>query len=192
MFWYTKYVVKIKSFRYKNLLGAFLGILIALLLSRFEPFHLFLLNLHELGYLGAFIAGALFVSTFTVATGAVILLVLAESLSPVELALIGGLGSVLGDFFIFKFIKNSLSIEITEIYNHFGGNHLSKILHTKYFSWTLPVIGAIIIASPFPDELGVSLLGISRMKTYQFLILAFILDFLGIFLIVSASALIKP
>lgn len=182
----------IKSFRYKNLLGAFLGILIALLLSRFEPFHLFLLNLHEFGYLGAFVAGALFVSTFTVATGAVILLVLAESLSPVELGLIGGLGSVLGDFFIFKFIKNSLSTEITEIYNHFGGGHFSKLLHTRYFTWTLPVIGALIIASPFPDELGVSLLGISKMKTYQFLILAFILDFLGIFLIVSASAIIKP
>lgn len=182
----------IRSFRYKNLLGVFISIIFAFVISQYEPFHLFLLNLHELGYIGAFIAGILFVSTFTVATGAVILLVLAESLSPVELGLIGGLGAAIGDLFIFKFIKNSLANEITEIYNHFGGGHFSKLLHTRYFRWTLPVIGALLIASPFPDELGVSLLGISRMKTYQFLILAFILDFLGIFLIVSASVIIKP
>ncbi|MEK7159994.1 MAG: hypothetical protein AAB702_00755, partial [Patescibacteria group bacterium] len=72
------------------------------------------------------------------------------------------------------------------------GNHLSKILHTRYFSWTLPVIGAIIIASPFPDEIGISLMGISKISTYKFLITAFFLDFIAVFLIVSASLFIKP
>jgi len=57
--------------------------------------------------------------------------------------------------------------------------------------WTLPVIGAIIIASPFPDEIGVSLVGISKIKTYQFLLVSFILNAIGIFLVVSASAVIK-
>jgi len=120
------------------------------------------------------------------------LLVLAESLNPIELAVIAGLGAVLGDFLIFKFVKDTLSLEITDIYNHFGGDHLSKLLHTRYFSWTLPVIGALIIASPLPDEVGVSLLGISKMSTFKFVILAFLLDFIGIFLVVSASVFIKP
>ena len=182
----------LKSWRYKNITFTIFGIIFALIISKYDPFHQFLFSLQDYGYLGAFIAGILFVSTFTFATGAVILLVLAEKLSPIELGLIGGLGGVVGDFLIFKFIRADLEKEIELIYNHFGGNHLSKILHTKYFSWTFPVIGAIIIASPLPDELGVSLLGISKMKTYQFLILAFILDFIGIFLIVSASLFIKP
>lgn len=182
----------IKSWKYKNLTLTFIGILIALFLSRFEPFHEFLLQLHGWGYIGAFIAGILFISTFTFATGAIILLVLAEELSPLELGIIGGLGAAFGDFLIFKFIRNDLEKEIELIYKNFGGNHLSKILHTKYFSWTLPVLGAIIIASPFPDEIGVSLMGLSKIKTYQFLILAFILDFIGIFLIISASLFIKP
>ncbi len=181
----------IKSFKYKNLTFAFLGIVFAFFLSKSPEFHQFLLQVGDLGYFGAFLAGILFVSTFTFATGAVILFILAETLTPWELGLIGGLGGVLGDFLIFKFIRNDLEKEIELIYKHFGGNHLSKILHTRYFSWTLPVIGAIIIASPIPDEIGISLMGISKISTYKFLIIAFFLDFIAVFLIVSASLFIK-
>lgn len=182
-----------KSFRYKNLTLFVVSVLFALLLSGYEPFHRFLLNLGDLGYIGAFLAGILFVSTFTVATGAVILLVLAEKLSPIEIGIIAGLGAVIGDFIIFRFIKDNLAEEVKEIYNHIDGNHhFQRVLHSKYFSWTLPVIGAVIIATPFPDEIGVSLMGISKMKTYQFLLISFILNAIGIFLIVSASVIIKP
>jgi len=182
-----------QAFRYKNLTYFFLSILVAIFLSRYEPFHNFLLNLEGLGYLGAFLAGVLFVSTFTVATGAVILLVLAERLSPIEIGIIAGLGAVTGDFVIFRFIKDNLAQELEEIYNHIDGNHhFHRLLHSKYFSWSLPVIGAIIIATPLPDEIGVSLMGISKMKTYQFLLISFILNAIGIFLVVTASAVIKP
>lgn len=182
----------LKSFRYKNLALIFLGIISAFFLSKSADFHQFLLQIGDFGYLGVFLAGMLFVSTFTVATGAVILFILAETLSPLEIGIIAAFGAVIGDFTIFKFVKDNLISEIEPIYEHFGGNHLTKILHTKYFSWTIPVFGAIIIASPLPDEIGVSLMGIAKMKTYQFMILSFILNAVGIFLIVSASLFIKP
>ena len=181
-----------KRWRYKNLTFFLISVIFALLLSRYEMFNTFLLNLGNLGYVGAFFAGMLFVSTFTVATGAVILLILTEKLSPIEIGIIAGLGAVIGDFTIFRFVKNGLLSEITPIYNRLGGKHLTVVLHTKYFSWTLPVIGAIIIASPFPDEIGVTLMGIAKMKTYQFLILSFVLNAIGIFLFVSARIIIKP
>ncbi len=181
----------VKSFRYKNLTLVLLGLIFAFILSESTEFHRFLLQIGDLGYLGAFLAGILFVSTFTVATGAVILFILAEKLSPLEIGIISGLGAVVGDFTIFRFVKNDLVSEIEPIYEKLGGNHLTKVLHTKYFSWTFPVFGAIIIASPFPDEIGVSLMGIGKMKTYQFLILSFILNAIGIFLIVSTSLFIK-
>lgn len=181
----------IKSFRYKNLTLVFLGIIFAFFLSQSGEFHQFLLQIGGFGYFGAFLAGILFVSTFTVAAGAVILFILAEKLSPVEIGLIAGLGAVVGDFTIFRFVKDNLILEIEPIYEKLGGNHLTKILHTKYFSWTFPVFGAIIIASPLPDEIGVSLMGLSKVGTFKFLILSFILNVIGIFLIVSASVLIK-
>lgn len=181
-----------KSYRYKNLTFFFVSIILAIIVSRFEAFHSLLLSLGNLGYIGAFIAGIFFVSIFTVATGAVILLVLAERLSPIEIGIVAGLGAVVGDFTIFRFIKDNLLEEITPFYNRFGGMHVTAVLHSKYFSWTLPVIGALIIASPLPDEAGVSLMGISKMKTYQFLLISFVLNAVGIFLVVSASMFIKP
>lgn len=181
-----------KSFRYKNVTYLILSIFFALLLSRYEAFHSFLLNIGNLGYIGAFLAGALFVSTFTVSIGILILFILAEKLSPLEIGAIAGLGAVLGDFTIFRFVKDNLLEEITPIYNRLGGTHITAVLHTKYFSWTLPLVGAIIIASPFPDEIGVSLMGIAKMKMYQFLLISFVLNSIGIFLVVSVGSIIKP
>ena len=182
-----------RKWKYKNLTFLTLSLILAFFLSRYEPFHQSLLHLNTLGYFGAFIGGMLFVSTFTVATGAVILLVLAETLSPIEIGIIAGLGAVLGDLIIFRFVQDNLSTEMEEVYDQIDGkHHIQKLLHTKYFSWTLPVIGAIIIASPLPDEIGVSLMGISRMKASRFILLSFVLNALGIFLVISASTVIAP
>lgn len=181
-----------KSWKYKNLTFLFISLIFAFFLGRYEPFHEFLLSLGGFGYLGAFIAGMLFVSTFGFATGAVTLLVLAEKLNIFELGIIAGAGGVFGDFMIFRFVKDRLIDEVEPIYENLGGNHLTKILHTKHFRWMLPVVGAILIAAPTPDELGVSLMGIAKMKTWEFLPLAFVLDFTSVILILLASSVIKP
>jgi len=181
-----------KKHTYTNLTFTAAGIVFAILLSRYEPFQTLLFSLGDLGYVGAFIAGILFVSTFTAATGILILLVLAEKLVPLEIGLIAGLGAVVGDLTIFHFIKDGLLDEVEDIYNQLGGKKLSHILHVKAFRWTLPVLGALIIASPLPDELGIGLMGISKMNTFRFTILSFVLNSIGIFLVVSASTLIKP
>lgn len=182
-----------KSFKYKNLTLLFISIVFAFFLARYEPFHQLLLHLDGLGYVSIFIAGFLFVSTFTVSTGIVILLVLAERFSPLEIGIIAGLGAVVGDLVIFQFVKDKLVDELKDIYHQIDRKRqLKRILYSKYFRWTPPVIGAIIIASPFPDEIGISLMGLSKMKTYQFILLSFILNAIGIFLVISASLVVKP
>ncbi len=180
-----------KGWKYKNLTLAFFGIVFAIFLSRIEVFQSFLLHLGTFGYFGAFLGGILFVSTFTVAIGALILLLLSQTLSPLEIGFIAGLGAVFEDFTIFNLTKNNLNSELAVAYDRFDGkHHFQKILHSKYFSWSLPVIGALIVASPFPDEIGVTLMGISKMKTYKFLIISFVLNALGIFLVLTASKFI--
>lgn len=182
----------LKGYRFKNLTFLFVSLIPAFYLFQNESFHSYLLHLGNLGYLGAFVAGMMFTSTFTVATAILILLVLAEGLSLIEIGIIAGAGAVIGDLVIFKLVKNNLAEEIKVIYNNFGGSHVSRVLRTKYFSWSLPVIGAILIASPLPDEIGISLMGIAQLRTFQFLILSFFLNSIGIFLIISASTIIKP
>ncbi len=180
-----------KSYKYKNITLIIFSLIIAFFLSRFDQFHDFLINIAEFGYIGVFLAGILFVSTFTIATGIVILNVFSEQFSAIEIAIVAGFGAVAGDFLIFRFFKNNLAHEITELYIHFDDkHHIKRVFNSKYFSWTIPVVGAIIIASPFPDELGVSLMGISKMKTYQFFLISFILNAMGILIIISTIKII--
>ena len=52
------------------------------------------------------------------------------------------------------------------------------------------MLGAFVIVSPLPDELGVSLLGMSEIKTGKFLLISSISHTIGMFLLVSASLII--
>lgn len=179
--------------KYKNLTIAAIGIVVAIILSRNEALHGFLLHLGGFGYIGAFIAGVMFVSTFTVATSALVLLTLAETLSPIQIGLVAGLGAVVGDMVIFRFIEDDLTSEIVGLYSLVDSRkYLERLLHSQYFNWSLPLIGAVIIASPLPDEMGISLMNLSRMSTTKFIFVSYILNSIGIFLVVSASVVIKP
>jgi hypothetical protein len=143
-----------------------------------------------LGFLGAFIAGAFFVSTFTVAPASFVLFYLTKELDIFGVVVFAGLGAMLGDYVIFRFLKDKVFEELKPIFTKLGGSYFSKLFSTPYFAWLGPVIGAIIIASPFPDEIGIGLLGITKLKNWQFLVLSFILNSLGIFLIVALSNLL--
>jgi hypothetical protein len=51
----------------------------------------------------------------------------------------------------------------------------------------LPVVGAVIIASPLPDELGLALLGFSRIDRRYFFAISYTMNFIGIVLIGLAA-----
>ena len=186
-------IFKRSRWKYKNLTIVFFSLILVIFLSRIESFHSFILNLGNFGYIGAFIAGIFFVSMFTVATSSLVLILLGKTLSPIEIGLIAGLGAAVGDLLIFHLIKDNLSNEIKDVYKQIDPkNHLKKLFYSKYFSWTLPLIGAFIIASPLPDELGISLFSFSKMNTFKFALIAFILNSIGIFLIVFMANFIRP
>ena len=140
--------------------------------------------------MGAFLTGIFFVSTFTVAPAAVVLFHLADKLHPVEVSLLAGLGAMIGDYVIFRFMKDKIFEEMAPIFQKLHKNYFRTIFKSPYFSWLLPVIGAAIIASPIPDEAGVSMLGLSKIRPWQFFIVTFTLNTIGIFLIVTATRII--
>lgn len=168
-----------------------MSILLAIFLSESNFLDQFLFKTRYIPFFGSFIAGILYVSASTTALGILMLADLSKKISPIEIALLAGLGGAVADFAIFRFFKNNLLSEITPIYNRLGGQHLTKLMYHRLLRWSLPIIGAAIIASPFPDEVGVSLLGISKIKSYQFVALSFVLDAAGVFLLVSAFSLVK-
>lgn len=139
------------------------------------------------GYVSAFVVGIMFVSTYTVAPSAVVLYDLALTLNPLAIALIAGLGAMLGDYIIFRLLKDKIFEELQPIFSRVGGKYVRPLFKTPAFGWLLPFIGAVIIASPIPDEVGIGMLGLSKLKPWQFMIVAFSLNAAGIFVIVLAA-----
>lgn len=183
---HTKLHKKLKAYKYKNLTLLAFGIILAVILFQNQRFHDFIASLNSFGYISAYFAGGLFVSTFTAAIGTVMLLFLAEDLNPILLAFIGALGCVTGDLLIFRFIRDDgLNNEIKSLLGKKKINRFSRVLHTPYFSWMLPVIGALLIAAPGPDELGISLMGLSKLKTFHFILLSFFLNLISMFAILE-------
>ena len=145
-------------------------------------------NIGALGYLGIFLSGCLFVSTFTIGPGTALLFAFADSAHPVIVAGLGGIGAAVGDYVAYKFIRDKLLAELNPILKALHLYRRVNILHTKYFSWLAPAVGAVIIASPLPDEIGLTLLGMKKIHAVRFLLLAFSLNSVGIFLIALAGS----
>lgn len=141
----------------------------------------------KLGYVGSIVLGIFFVSTFTVAPAGILLFELSQTYNPFLVALFAGSGAVIGDYVIFRFFKDSLFDELRPIFSKLSQGHLSHLYCTPYFAWLTPVIGALIIASPFPDEIGIGLLGFSKLKNWQFMILSFFLNSIGILAMITIA-----
>lgn len=135
-------------------------------------------------FLGSFIAGLFFTSIFTTAPAIVTLGELARINSIVPVALFGALGAVIGDLIIFRFIRDKFSEHILELVSHRSAwKRMRALFKLKLFRWASLFVGGMIIASPLPDELGISLLGFSKIKTSWFIPLSFLFNFIGILLI---------
>ena len=178
--------------KYPKFLLLFITFLIAYLLfyeRTYQPFHDFVISL---GYEGTFIAGALFAYGFTAAPATAIFLILAKEQNILLAGFIGGFGTLIGDLIIFNFIRHSFADEIKKfskekIVSYI--NHKTPNLLKKYL---LPVIAGFIIASPLPDEIGVSLMAASRNISMKiFSVISYILNTVGIFLILFVGKFIS-
>lgn len=138
----------------------------------------------DMSYIGIFIAGMLFVSVFTAIPALVLLLSFSE-FNPYIVALIAGLGSMLGDYLILKYAEDQVAYELKPIAFRFGiPQTIAYLQGRKPTLGFVRLIGALIIASPLPDEIGIGLLGIGRLNKASFLAICYVLNTAGILLIV--------
>ncbi len=140
------------------------------------------------GYLGAFAAGMFFVSTFTVAPATLLLYNLAEQgFGTIGIALAAGAGAVLGDLLIFRFFRRHLFGEAAPLLVRTEQTPLNALFHSPHFGWLTPLLGALIIASPLPDEIGIGFMGVTKITQWQFILLTYVLNAVGIWIIVSLA-----
>lgn len=138
-------------------------------------------------YIGVFLGGIFYAYGFTAAPATAVLLVLAKEQSIFYAVVIGGLGALLSDIIIFLFIRYSFIDEIENLKKE----TIVKLIEKKrkklfgtFDNYLLPIIAGLFIASPLPTEIGVSIMTTFKsLSIKKFLIIAYLLHTLGIFII---------
>jgi len=148
------------------------------------PFHNFLISF---GYIGIFLGGFFYAYGFTAAPATAVLLVLAREQSLFSAVVIGGLGALFGDIIIFLFIRHSFIDEIENLKKETIVKSIKKIrkkIFCTFDNYLLPIIAGLFIASPLPTEIGVSIMATFKsLSMKKFLIIAYLLHTVGIFII---------
>lgn len=150
------------------------------------------LELFDSSYLlTSFVGGVLFTSIFTTAVGSAAFVVLGiDGYNPFIVGLVGGLGALTGDIIIFKFVREDLQKDISYLLQIKKRKTLRKLASYPLVQLLLPIAGGIVIASPLPDEIGVSLLALSHVNMRYFSIFSFVFNAIGIGLMVRIGSLL--
>jgi uncharacterized membrane protein YdjX (TVP38/TMEM64 family) len=167
-----------------------LSVLCAILLLRLGVIQDIITASSELKIIGSFFAGFFFTSIFTIAPAAIALSELAKHSDPIFVAFVGAVGSMIGDLVLYLYIKDFFADDIRDLVHTFKNER--KITHffkKGLFRWLSPLLGALIIASPLPDEFALALFGVSRISMRVFIPIAFVMSFGGILFITFLGGL---
>jgi hypothetical protein len=140
----------------------------------------------------SFIGGLFFTSLFTTVPAIAFLGEVARENSILTTAFVGACGSLVGDMIIFRFVRSNVSKDLAYMHSRlkhyrqwsrFTGLFHHRLFKLGMWRWVVPFFGALIIASPLPDELGLTVLGLSKIKTRVMIPLTWALNFFGIVII---------
>ncbi|HEY4511678.1 MAG TPA: hypothetical protein VJH55_02445 [Candidatus Paceibacterota bacterium] len=167
----------------KEVLLLTLSVLAAVFLAQTSLLNDLLSKTYELKLFGSFVAGIFFTSVFTIAPAAVALAEIAQNNSLWVVALVGAVGAVLGDLILFLFLEDHVERDFLSLLNTSKRKKIFALLNLPVFRRLTPVLGALIIASPLPDELGLAMMGLSKTKLRVIIPISFCMNFLGIMLL---------
>lgn len=141
----------------------------------------------ETEVLASFVAGIFFTSIVTTPAAIVAFIEMGTANSPWLVAFIGGFGAVIGDFVLFRFVETHFNKDLEQFLKTRRLRNVFSLSRFRSFTWLLPFVGGLIIASPLPDELGVTLLGVTKLPPKTFVLISYLSNFLGILLITLAA-----
>jgi len=172
----------------RDLLFICISVFFAIGIVRFGVVKDLVSAIDELKIIGSFIAGFFFTSAFTIAPAAIALAEISKTASPFLVAFWGAFGSLVGDLVIFLFIRDRFADDVIEVLHTFKNEKkITNFFKKGFFRWLSPVLAAIIIASPFPDEFAIALMGISKVRMSLFIPICFVMNFFGILIVALIS-----
>ncbi|OGG19220.1 hypothetical protein A2721_00075 [Candidatus Gottesmanbacteria bacterium RIFCSPHIGHO2_01_FULL_47_48] len=140
--------------------------------------------------LAALVAGFFFSSIFTSAVATITLFVLGQNHHPLIVSAVAAVGTAFADGLILKFIRDDVIVDLELLTSPFTRNLPHHLLQSSLLHLPLTILAAVVIASPLPDELGITILGLIKFKPKNFFLLTFFLNFLGILAITSLGNLV--
>jgi len=182
----TKYARALQHLKWDAVIVAF-SILLAIFLVEAGAFKEFLNLAQGMDLVAAFIAGIFFTSTFTIAPASIAFVEIGTSTNILGVSVAGALGAVCGDLILFLFIRETIMEDLKTVLK--TGNYKRILAFTRggVMRWLAPIVGAIIIATPLPDELGLTIMGMSRMRSVFLVPVAFVMNFIGIWALISIA-----
>lgn len=157
------------------------SVVVAYLLAETRAFEGLLAASSGINFLGSFVAGMFFTSIFTFAPSTVTLAKIALSNNIWGVAFFGSLGAVVGDIVIFKFLRSVIAEDIEDLIKR--RKRLGGIFRLRFFRFLIPFLGAIFIALPLSDEVGLAMMGVMKLKMKFLIPISFALNFLGILVV---------
>ncbi len=171
----------------RDFIMIFIGVVFALLLSGFGVIDYVVSIFKDYYIIASFVSGIFFTSVFTLAPASITLIHIASDSPTGGVIFWGGLGAMCGDLILFFFIRDRFAEDLKNVLKPSSVKYLLKSLHFGFMRWLSPIIGALIIASPLPDEFGITLLGMSKVKTIILIPLSLAMNMLGIYLLIEFS-----
>ncbi len=145
--------------------------------------HALLTETAESRLIGTLVAGFFFTSVFTTAPAIVALGEITATASLWQTAVVGALGATCGDLILFRFIRDRVGDDIGHVLRARGRKRYPAIVRNRLFRGFTMFLGALVIASPLPDELGLLMMGLPRMPLRVFMLVSFTMNAFGIFMI---------
>ncbi|MFA5107272.1 MAG: hypothetical protein WC497_03015 [Patescibacteria group bacterium] len=159
------------------------GLIITVIAIQFPAVRQYIGRIDQSGLMGAFFAGVLYALAFTSSMATVVFLNMPASISSLLVALIGGLGAAVYDVTVFVILRTQSRQGLLEALR-------SRLSDSKKLpSWLLTLSGLAILASPLPDELASGLLSFTKISAKKFIIISFLANVIGIYIISSVGRL---
>lgn len=178
---------RLVAFKYPKLFLLFLFIALTYYLFNQSGVSSFISNLNPNNYFIILLGGILLSLGFS-APFAIGFFLLLQPESILLAILVGGFGAMLGDMLIFKAIKNSFIDEFKELERKKIIRKIEKIVEKNknvlIRHYLLYIFAGIIMVTPLPDEIGISMLaGLTTINPMKLAIISFILHSIAIFLL---------
>jgi len=177
--------------KYPRLFLLAFAIVLAYVLFQNDVVASWVLGLENYSYLGIFIGGILLAFGFT-APFAVGFFIFVQPENILLATFVGGLGAVFSDLVIYEGIHSSFTKEFnrlkkTRLIKGIKGI-LNDNLPRKAVVYLMYAFAGIMIATPLPDEIGVSMIaGLTTVKRWALTLISFVLHTTAIYLLIVFS-----